>query len=254
MKKLVFLFLLLSGTSQLTANLKIDGEFMGWNGETIVKLTDGSTWIQSDYSYKKHCDLYRPNVQLLHDNGLIKMLVDGCGSNAVPVMQLTNVIDSITKSDFKGFDNDSIIDFRVNKISLIRLPESYSSTVAVYSSTPSTFLTVQNNTPYTIFFCYALDSDASGWVSHGWYEVESYSSNSKSLGSYSGTVYMYAEHNHGEHYWGDSNSPYSFCVDNSCCFRIMHSECIDCDIYDTRKVKMRKFDVPQDGFTWTINP
>lgn len=62
--------------------LHIDGEWNGWDGDTIVKLTDGSKWRQVEYCYEYRY-AYRPTVSLA--NG--KMQVDGM-SRAVRVERL----------------------------------------------------------------------------------------------------------------------------------------------------------------------
>ncbi|OBC03361.1 hypothetical protein A5784_14075 [Mycobacterium sp. 852013-50091_SCH5140682] len=62
--------------------LYINGSWTGWNGNTIVELTDGSIWRQSQYHYEYRY-AYRPKVTI--QNG--KMLVDGM-SRAIPVQRL----------------------------------------------------------------------------------------------------------------------------------------------------------------------
>lgn len=62
--------------------LFIDGAWTGWSGDTIVQLTDGSVWRQTQYHYEYRY-AYRPRVQI--SNG--KMLVDGM-NKAIPVRRL----------------------------------------------------------------------------------------------------------------------------------------------------------------------
>lgn len=52
--------------------LKVEDEWEGWNGDTVVKLTDGSVWKQEEYHYEYRYR-YRPDVEL-HGN---IMQVDG---------------------------------------------------------------------------------------------------------------------------------------------------------------------------------
>ena len=40
---------------------KIDGEWYGWDGDTIVRLTNGSVWRQMQYYYRYQYK-YRPEV------------------------------------------------------------------------------------------------------------------------------------------------------------------------------------------------
>lgn len=39
----------------------VEGAWTGWNGTTVVKLTDGSSWVQAEYHYEYHY-AYRPEV------------------------------------------------------------------------------------------------------------------------------------------------------------------------------------------------
>lgn len=41
--------------------LHVDGSWSGWDGDTIVQLTDGSVWRQDEYYYEYHY-AYRPEV------------------------------------------------------------------------------------------------------------------------------------------------------------------------------------------------
>ncbi|BDZ55412.1 hypothetical protein DSM26151_24430 [Agromyces marinus] len=65
---------------QLT--LRVDGEWNGWDGDTVVKLTDGSVWRQVEYRYEYRY-AYRPAVSV--SSG--KMQVEGM-SRAVRVERL----------------------------------------------------------------------------------------------------------------------------------------------------------------------
>lgn len=62
--------------------LYIDGSWSGWSGDTIVQLTDGSVWRQSEYHYEYHY-AYRPKVTI--SGG--KMIVEGM-SKSVSVRRL----------------------------------------------------------------------------------------------------------------------------------------------------------------------
>lgn len=52
--------------------LHVNGAWKGWDGHTVVKLTDGSVWEQAEYRYEYH-HAYRPEVVI--SNG--RMLVAG---------------------------------------------------------------------------------------------------------------------------------------------------------------------------------
>ncbi len=55
---------------------QIEGEFSGWEGETIFKLTNGQIWQQSSYAYTYHY-AYRPEVLIYTFSGGCQLKVDG---------------------------------------------------------------------------------------------------------------------------------------------------------------------------------
>jgi hypothetical protein len=55
---------------------EIDGEFHGWSGETIFKLTNGQIWQQAEYDYDYEYD-YHPEVVIFKTAGGYKMRVKG---------------------------------------------------------------------------------------------------------------------------------------------------------------------------------
>uniref|UniRef100_UPI0040475864 hypothetical protein n=1 Tax=Limnohabitans sp. TaxID=1907725 RepID=UPI0040475864 len=59
-----------------TIESQIDGEFEGWEGETIVKLTNGQIWQQTEYHYHYHY-AYMPKVLIYRSGSGYKMKVDG---------------------------------------------------------------------------------------------------------------------------------------------------------------------------------
>jgi hypothetical protein len=64
----------------------IDGEFNGWEGETIIKLSNGQVWQQTEYHYHYHY-AYMPKVLIIATAGGYKAKVDGV-SKAVAVTRL----------------------------------------------------------------------------------------------------------------------------------------------------------------------
>jgi hypothetical protein len=63
-------------SSSASIESAIDGEFEGWNGESIYKLQNGQIWQQSDYSYT-YSYAYSPKVLIFKDSGRWKIKVDG---------------------------------------------------------------------------------------------------------------------------------------------------------------------------------
>jgi hypothetical protein len=75
-----------SASAQSVIETQIDGEFEGWEGETVVKLTNGQVWLQTEYHYEYHY-AYMPDVLIYQSGGGWKMRVDGT-DEAVGVEQL----------------------------------------------------------------------------------------------------------------------------------------------------------------------
>lgn len=55
---------------------QIDGNFEGWAGETIFKLSNGQIWQQATYAYTYHY-AFRPKVLIFKTNSAYKMKVEG---------------------------------------------------------------------------------------------------------------------------------------------------------------------------------
>jgi hypothetical protein len=64
---------------------RVDGDFNGWEGDTVVKLENGQVWQQSEYWYHYHY-AYMPDVTITNEGGY-KMSVAGV-PKAVRVEQL----------------------------------------------------------------------------------------------------------------------------------------------------------------------
>jgi len=65
---------------------KIDGDFEGWDGETIIKLFNGQIWQQTEYYYHYHYS-FMPSVTIYKSGSSYKMKVDGV-DKAVRVKRL----------------------------------------------------------------------------------------------------------------------------------------------------------------------
>ncbi len=59
-----------------TVRSHIDGEFEGWDGDTIVELVNGQVWEQAEYVYA-YAYRYMPEVAIYAASGRCKMLVEG---------------------------------------------------------------------------------------------------------------------------------------------------------------------------------
>ncbi|WP_125185168.1 hypothetical protein [Botryobacter ruber] len=65
---------------------QIDGEFEGWEGETIFKMMNGTVWQQASYSYTYHY-AYMPSVLIYKKGSIYYMKVDGI-DDEIAVRQL----------------------------------------------------------------------------------------------------------------------------------------------------------------------
>ena len=65
---------------------QIDGDYEGWDGETIVKLMNGQIWQQTEYYYHYHY-AFMPKVLIYPSGSEYKMKVDGV-EKAVGVTRL----------------------------------------------------------------------------------------------------------------------------------------------------------------------
>ncbi len=63
---------------------QVIGEFRGWNGETVVKLQDGTVWKQAVYQYEYVYE-YNPIAIVYEKDGRIFMAVAGTSSEVTRV-------------------------------------------------------------------------------------------------------------------------------------------------------------------------
>jgi hypothetical protein len=54
---------------------QINGEFTGWDGDTIFELTNGQIWKQVGYAFLFHY-AFMPEVKITYNNGMFEMEVD----------------------------------------------------------------------------------------------------------------------------------------------------------------------------------
>lgn len=63
------------GSTADVVESQIDGDFHGWSGDTIFKLTNGQIWEQTEYDYEYEY-AYRPDVTIYKTAGCYKMKVE----------------------------------------------------------------------------------------------------------------------------------------------------------------------------------
>jgi hypothetical protein len=66
---------------------RIDGDFEGWEGETIYKLRNGQIWQQASYHYHYHY-AYAPEVTIYSTAGGCAMRVSDDNDEAISVRRL----------------------------------------------------------------------------------------------------------------------------------------------------------------------
>lgn len=87
---------------------QIDGDFNGWDGETIVKLINGEFWQQSKYDYNSTYS-FMPKVKIVQSSNGYKMEVEG-SDIAVDVVRLVDVIESKIDGEFNGWDGETVVE------------------------------------------------------------------------------------------------------------------------------------------------
>ena len=83
---LMFLICTSFAYSPAVIESRVKGEFKGWEGETVVRLTNGQIWQQTEYYYYYRY-AYMPEVLIYNSNNGIVMKVDGI-DKAVRVQRL----------------------------------------------------------------------------------------------------------------------------------------------------------------------
>jgi hypothetical protein len=66
---------------------RIDGEFNGWDGETVYKLRNGQIWQQASYHYHYHY-AYAPEVTIYPTAGGCALRVSDDDDEAISVPRL----------------------------------------------------------------------------------------------------------------------------------------------------------------------
>lgn len=75
------------GVTQVQGSVQtISGSFNGWTGQTVIALTNGQAWQQTDFTYS-YSYAFMPKVTLILSGGVYKMQVAGTTS-WIPVRQL----------------------------------------------------------------------------------------------------------------------------------------------------------------------
>jgi hypothetical protein len=89
--------------SELIYTGKIDGEFYGFDDETLFKMINGTYWLQDQYQYWYHY-AYRPNVTITREQRQYILTV---ANHSIPIRKVTNVVESIINGTFEGWRGDT---------------------------------------------------------------------------------------------------------------------------------------------------
>lgn len=80
----------------------IEGEFVGWDGDTVFELCNGQVWVQASYAYVYHY-AYRPHIRIVATGGGgYQMTIDGVPTS-VGVRQVSVVAKTCISGSFQGF-------------------------------------------------------------------------------------------------------------------------------------------------------
>lgn len=84
----------------------IDGDFEGWEGDTVFALCNGEVWMQSEYDYT-YSYAYSPDVLIYWDGYGYRMRVDG-EDDSVGVQQVTDFFRTCIDGDFEGWEGETV--------------------------------------------------------------------------------------------------------------------------------------------------
>lgn len=87
---------------------QINGNFSGWDGKSVIKLTNGEIWMQTEYYYQ-YSFAFMPKVTLISTPAGYRMKVDGINKE-VAVKRLENTIESSIAGSFNGWNGDTVVE------------------------------------------------------------------------------------------------------------------------------------------------
>ena len=82
---------------------KIDSDFEGFDDNAIFKMSDGSYWVQSQYTYWYHY-AYRPDAAICREQGRTYLIV---ADHKVQIERINDVIESRIEGEFRGWSGDT---------------------------------------------------------------------------------------------------------------------------------------------------
>jgi hypothetical protein len=101
-------------SSDAAIESRIDGEFDGWDGDTIFKLQNGQIWQQTDFRICIHLAI-SPKVTIYKVAGGWKMMVEGV-RDTISVKRIEVAIESRIDGEFDGWEGDTIFKLQNGQI------------------------------------------------------------------------------------------------------------------------------------------
>ncbi len=99
----------------MTIHSHIEGEFHGFDGESVFKLDNGQVWQQSVYKYNYHY-AYRPAVVIKpNSTGSYVISIEGM-NDTVEVQQIQIVTEGRITSKFEGFNHGMKFQFQNGQV------------------------------------------------------------------------------------------------------------------------------------------
>jgi len=103
---LLFTFSIYAQKASIVSDGYIDGEFEGWEGETIFEMSDGSVWLQAEYSYIYQY-AYNPEAIVFTKDGDYFLKVEDV-DEILQVIPIEKIIRSKIDGEFEGFEGDTV--------------------------------------------------------------------------------------------------------------------------------------------------
>jgi hypothetical protein len=124
------------------------GAFQGFDQDALFSLTDGSHWLQAEYRYWYHY-AYRPTVEVFREGGRTCLRLAG-RPEAVPVRQLSGVIESQIADGFEGWQGDSEYELTNGQVWKQRAYKyeykyAYRPSVVIYDASSGTVMDVDGS-------------------------------------------------------------------------------------------------------------
>lgn len=124
--------------------------------------------------------------------------------------------------------------------------------MAPFADAATTLSLCNRNTDRGIYGAIMRQVPGAGWQSSGWYSAAAGQCTDAALGTYTGTVYVYAQDQYQQTSWGDGNV--TFCVNKTAAFTINNADTVACTDPTLMKVKSDQISVKDGSNMWEAKP